>query len=208
MWGLCWFMVQMSFVKTFFVRLWMAVGSKRLLGSIEPYFIMHTQNSKRLLANHIEFDFNLSFPLISVTWFFFRKFICYLLFTLIPDYICSTGSKLYNGACYWLSLTKQPFSEARQQCEQRPAGHLAAIHSQRDYDTLRDFIWFEITLYQITVVYGGRHFDRCSVSPEMFVWLLLIDPVMVDWTGARGLSVLVFIKCSPSYLSATLPILQ
>ena len=29
-------------------------------------------------------------------------------------------------------------------------------------------------LYQITVVYGGRHFDRCLVLPEMFVWLHLI----------------------------------
>ena len=37
-----------------------------------------------------------------------------------------------------------------------------------------------IALYQITVVYGGRHFDRCSVSPEMFVWLHMIDPVTVD----------------------------
>ena len=40
------------------------------------------------------------------------------------------------------------------------------------------FLFF--ALYQITVVYGGRHFDRCSVSPEMFVWLHLINPVMVD----------------------------
>ena len=30
---------------------------------------------------------------------------------------------------------------------------------------------------------GSRHFDRCSVSPEMFVWLHLISPVTVDWTG-------------------------
>ena len=34
-------------------------------------------------------------------------------------------------------------------------------------------------LYQITVVCGGRHVDR-SVSPEMVVWLHLINPVTVD----------------------------
>ena len=37
-----------------------------------------------------------------------------------------------------------------------------------------------IALYQITVVYGGRHVCRWSVSPEMVVWLHLIDPVTVD----------------------------
>ena len=40
-----------------------------------------------------------------------------------------------------------------------------------------------VALYQITVVYGSRHFDRCLVSPKMFVWLHLINSVMVDWTG-------------------------
>ena len=48
------------------------------------------------------------------------------------------------------------------------------------------YIWRFIALHQITVVYGGRHFDRCSVSPEMFAWLHLINPVTVDWTGGSG----------------------
>ena len=43
-----------------------------------------------------------------------------------------------------------------------------------------------VTLYQITVVCGGRHFERCSVSPEMFAWLHLINPVTVDRTGGSG----------------------
>ena len=60
---------------------------------------------------------------------------------MIPDYVCPTGSKLYNGACYWLNLTPVIFSEAREQCEQRPAGHLAAFHSQRDLNNLQELIW-------------------------------------------------------------------
>ena len=40
-------------------------------------------------------------------------------------------------------------------------------------------------LYKIRVVYGSRHIARCSVSPEMFVWLHLINLVTVDWTGAE-----------------------
>ena len=42
-----------------------------------------------------------------------------------------------------------------------------------------------LVIYQI-VVYGGRHFDRCSVSPEMSAWLHLINSVTVDWTGGSG----------------------
>ena len=57
----------------------------------------------------------------------------------------------------------------------------------------RKWIWKErvhmyklVALYQITVVYGGPHLDRCSVSSEMFVWLHLISLVTVDWTGGSG----------------------
>ena len=50
-------------------------------------------------------------------------------------------------------------------------------------------IMFRVELYQNTLVYGGRHFYRCSVSPEMFIWLHLINPVIE--LGARGHAVLV-----------------
>ena len=33
-----------------------------------------------------------------------------------------------------------------------------------------------VTLYQIPVIHGGCHFDRCSVSPEMFVWCYIQVP--------------------------------
>ena len=49
--------------------------------------------------------------------------------------------------------------------------------------------------YQITVGYGDRHFNRCSVSPEMFVWLHLINPVTVDWGTQCACTV---IKCEQS----------
>ena len=41
-------------------------------------------------------------------------------------------------------------------------------------------------LYQITVICGGRHICRWSVSPEMFLCLHLINPVTVDWAGGSG----------------------
>ena len=56
-----------------------------------------------------------------------------------------------------------------------------------DYVMLQtSFVFKVFALYQITVVYGGRHVCRWSVSPEMVVWLHLIDPVTVDWTGGSG----------------------
>ena len=36
-----------------------------------------------------------------------------------------------------------------------------------------------VALYKIRAGCGGRHFDRDTVSPEMFIWLHLINTL--DW---------------------------
>ena len=38
-----------------------------------------------------------------------------------------------------------------------------------------------VVLLKIRVGCRDRHFDRGALSPEMFIWLYLINPVTVDW---------------------------
>ena len=64
----------------------------------------------------------------------------FLFFSCIADYVCPSGSKLYNGACYtWNRSPKGQYS-ASDDCRRQTAGYLAAFHSRQDLDTLYSFV--------------------------------------------------------------------
>ena len=49
---------------------------------------------------------------------------------------CPMGYNLLDGICYLSVNTPKTFYEAESACNAIPGGHLAAFHSQQDYDNL------------------------------------------------------------------------
>ena len=62
-------------------------------------------------------------------------------FTCIKASGCEVGDTLYNGQCYALHSERVTFEDAEKACIfDHLGGHLAAFHSEEEYDFLTDLV--------------------------------------------------------------------